>query len=111
MLKLYIIFLKYLNDLKYKNSKLEIYKSHRGLQLSYEKYLHLTPYKNDMIFPKRQRLYAINIQLKLCLIFLSILTTSNEKPQNEKVVDLVESYNFHIKIIFIQDRMKKIQFF
>ena len=34
--------------------------------------------------------------------------TSNEKTQNYKVVDLVESYNFHIKIIFIRVLMKKI---
>ena len=33
--------------------------------------------------------------------------TSNEKIQNYKVVDLVESYNFRIKIISIQIRMKK----
>ena len=33
--------------------------------------------------------------------------TSNENTQNYKVVDLVESYNFHIKIIFIRVRMKK----
>ena len=31
----------------------------------------------------------------------------NEKTQNYKVVDLVESYNFCIKIISIQVRMKK----
>ena len=34
--------------------------------------------------------------------FLGNLTLSNEKTQNYKVVDLVEGYNFHIKIIFIQ---------
>jgi hypothetical protein len=33
--------------------------------------------------------------------FLSILTSSNEKTQNYKVVDLIESYNFGIKSIFI----------
>ena len=35
------------------------------------------------------------------LFFLSILTSSNEKTQNYKVVDLIESYNFGIKSIFI----------
>jgi hypothetical protein len=52
MLKLYIFFLEQLNDLKCKNSKLHICRSHLGLQLSYRKYLHLTPYKNDMFFSK-----------------------------------------------------------
>ena len=33
--------------------------------------------------------------------------TSNEKIQNYIVVDLVESYNFRIKIISIRVRMKK----
>ena len=33
--------------------------------------------------------------------------TSNEKTQNYKVVDLVESYNFHIEIIFVQILMNK----
>ena len=33
--------------------------------------------------------------------FLSILTSLNEKTQNYKVVDLIESYNFGIKSIFI----------
>ena len=42
-----------------------------------------------------------NIVLKFYIIFLSILTSSNEKTQNYKVVDLIESYNFSIKNIFI----------
>jgi len=33
--------------------------------------------------------------------------TSNEETQNYKVVDLIESYNFRIKIISIRVRMKK----
>ena len=33
--------------------------------------------------------------------------TSNEKIQNYKIVDLVESYNFRIKLISIRVRMKK----
>ena len=36
--------------------------------------------------------------------------SSNEKAQNYKVVDLVERYNFHIKIIFIRVRMKRYDF-
>ena len=38
---------------------------------------------------------------KFYIIFLSILTSSNKKTQNYKVVDLIESYNFGIKSIFI----------
>ena len=33
--------------------------------------------------------------------------TSNEKIQNYKLVDLIESYNFRIKIISIRVRMEK----
>jgi hypothetical protein len=39
--------------------------------------------------------------LKLYIIFLSILTTSNVKTQNYKVVDLIDNYNFDIRYIFI----------
>jgi hypothetical protein len=39
--------------------------------------------------------------LKLYIIFTSILTISNVKTQNYKVVDLIESYNFDINDIFI----------
>ena len=35
---------------------------------------------------------------------------SNEKTQNYKAVDLVESYNFYIKIIFIRVRIKRYDF-
>ena len=40
--------------------------------------------------------------------FLSTLTSSNEKIQNNKVVDLIEGYNFHIKIIFIRCRIEEL---
>ena len=46
-------------------------------------------------------LYAINMLLKLYIIFLNILMISNEKTQNYKFVDTIESYNFYIKDIFI----------
>jgi hypothetical protein len=39
--------------------------------------------------------------LKFYIIFLCILTISNVKTQNYKVVDIIESYNFHVKSIFI----------
>jgi hypothetical protein len=39
--------------------------------------------------------------LKFYIIFLSVLTTSNVKTQNYEVVDLIDSYNFDIKSIFI----------
>jgi hypothetical protein len=37
--------------------------------------------------------------------------TSNGKTLNYKVVDLVESYNFHIKFTSIRVQTKKIQIF
>jgi hypothetical protein len=37
--------------------------------------------------------------------------TSNGKTLNYKVVDLVESYNFHIKFTSIRVQMKKYKFF
>jgi hypothetical protein len=37
--------------------------------------------------------------------------TSNGKILNYKIVDLVESYNFHIKFISIRVHAKKLQFF
>ena len=40
--------------------------------------------------------------------FLSILTSSNEKIQQYKVVDLIEGYNFHINFIFIRRRIKEL---
>jgi len=46
-------------------------------------------------------LYAINMLLKLYIIFLNILMISNEKTQNYKFVDPIESYNFHINNISI----------
>ena len=44
---------------------------------------------------------TISMPLNFCIIFLSILTTLNEKLQNQKLVDLVDSYNFGIKGIHI----------
>ena len=35
--------------------------------------------------------------------------TSNKKTQNYKIVDLVESYNFHIKFVAIWIYMKMLQ--
>jgi hypothetical protein len=37
--------------------------------------------------------------------------TSNEKTLNYKVVDLVESYNFHIKFTSIRVQTKTLQIF
>jgi hypothetical protein len=45
--------------------------------------------------------------LKLYIIFLSVLTTSNVKTQNYKIVDLIDSYNFDVKSIFILIHIKK----
>jgi hypothetical protein len=48
--------------------------------------------------------------LKLYIIFLSALMTSNVKTQNYKVVHLIGSYNFHIKI-FLFESIQKIYYF
>ena len=45
------------------------------------------------------------------LFFPSILTPSNEKTQNYKVVDLIEVYNLHIKFIFIRHRIEGFSIF
>jgi transposase len=37
--------------------------------------------------------------------------TSNGKTLNYRIVDLVESYNFHIKFTSIRVHAKKLQFF
>ena len=49
--------------------------------------------------------------LKFYIIFSSILLSSNEKTQNYKVVDLIEVYNLHIKIIFIRHRIEGFSIF
>ena len=49
--------------------------------------------------------------LYFCIIFLGNLTSLNEKTQNYKIVDLVEGYNFYIKIIFIRCRIEELWFF
>ena len=49
--------------------------------------------------------------LKFYIIFSSILLSSNKKTQNYKVVDLIEVYNLHIKIIFIRHRIEGFSIF
>jgi hypothetical protein len=39
--------------------------------------------------------------LKFYIILWCILTISNAKNQNYKVVDSIEGYNFHVESIFI----------
>jgi hypothetical protein len=43
--------------------------------------------------------------------FWCILTISNEKTQNYKVVDSIESYNFHVESIFIWRYTETLVFF
>jgi hypothetical protein len=45
--------------------------------------------------------------LKFYIIFTCILTTLNVKTKNDKVVDLIESYKFDVKSIFIWQHTKK----
>ena len=58
----------------------------------------MTPYKNDIIFLMRQALVRYYYAAEIYIIFLCILTTPNVKPQNYKDVDLIESYNFDVKM-------------
>jgi hypothetical protein len=50
----------------------------------------------------------INMLLNFVLFFLGILTISNERPENLKVVDLKVSYKFSIKYLHLTPNMKNI---
>ena len=69
----------------------------------------MTPYKEDTIFLMRQAMipdyYAAEI---LYNFFEHHNILKWKKTQNYKVVDLVEIYNFHIKIIFIRRRIEEL---
>ena len=106
--KILYYFFVYLNDLKSKNQKLQNCRSHWELQLSCKKYFHLTTYRNNIIFLVRQALVRDYYGAE---IFFSILTSPNEKTQNYKVVDLIEVYNLHIKIIFIRHSIEGFSIF
>jgi hypothetical protein len=53
--------------------------------------------------------YMINILLKLYITFFATLMTSNDKIQNYKFVNLIESYNFCIQSIYIHDTIYKLE--
>ena len=59
----------------------------------------------------RQALVGDYYGAEILYYFLSILTSSNEKTQNYKVVDLIDVYNLHIKIIFIRHRIEGFFYF
>ena len=59
----------------------------------------------------RQGLVRDYYAAEILYYFLSILTTSNVKTQNYKDVDLIESYNFDLKNIFISQHTEQILFF
>jgi hypothetical protein len=73
-------------------------------------YLHLTPYKNDIIFLMRQTLVRDYYATNILYYFLCTLMISNIKTENSKVIDLIESYNFHVKI-FLFDNIQKRYYF
>jgi hypothetical protein len=56
----------------------------------------------------RQALVHSYYAPEILYYFLSTIMSSNEKTQNYKVVDLIESYNFHINFIFIRRRIKEL---
>jgi hypothetical protein len=53
--------------------------------ISYKKYFYVMLYKKDMIFLSYKVWYAINMLLKLYIMFLTFLTTSNEKKSKLKI--------------------------
>jgi hypothetical protein len=58
-------------------------------------------YNFDIIFLMQQVLVRDYYDPKTYIIFRCILTISNIKTQNYKVVDIIESHNFDAKSIFI----------
>jgi len=58
--------------------------------------------KKYIIFLKVTPHYVINMLLEVCINYLNILTTLNEKTRNYNVVDLVESYNL-LQILYPSD--------
>ena len=72
-----------------------------GALILIKKYLHLTQYKNNIIFLMRQALIHDYYATEILYYFFSILTTLNVKIQNYKVVDFIKSYKFDVKSIFI----------
>jgi hypothetical protein len=81
-LKLYIIFLSILIILNATTQNYKFVDPIENYNFCIESIPHLTPYKKDTIFERDKRLYAIITILKLYIIFLSILMTSNEKTKN-----------------------------
>ena len=71
----------------------------------------MTTYRNNIIFLIRQVLVRGYYASEILYYFLSILSSLNEKTQNYKVVDLIESYNFYINFIFIRRRIEELWFF
>jgi len=48
--------------------------------------------------------------LNFYIIFFSILCFLHEKPQNYKVIGVIEIYNFYIKVIFFNIVLKSYDF-
>jgi len=51
--------------------------------------------------------FGIN-SIKICVVYLDIKMISNQKSLNYKVVDLIEYYNFDIKLVFIGHHMREL---
>ena len=71
----------------------------------------MTLYIKDIICLMLQTLVHGYYASLILYYFLSILTSSNEKTQNYKVVDLIEVYNLYVKIIFIRHRIEEFSIF
>jgi hypothetical protein len=91
----------YEHDFKWKNFELQNCRSHRKLQFSYKVYLHPNSCKKVTIFLNmnwKPRSRYENWDLDSISIIWLWRWLQIEKILNYKVVDLIESYNFHIKL-------------
>jgi hypothetical protein len=69
------------------------------MQLWYKNYLHLTPYKKDIIFVMQQELVHGYYVAKIFILFSWTYYMKNSKLESCKSRYLIEIYNLHIKII------------
>jgi hypothetical protein len=103
---------EYEDDFKWKNFELQNCRSHRNLQFSYKVYLHPSLCKKVTIFENKLKTEISIRKLRsgYYLDYLTMKLISNGKTLNYKIVDLVESYNFHIKFISIRVQQKNKNF-
>ena len=83
--KILYYFFEHLTVLKWKNSKLQSCRSHRGLQFTYKNYLHPTSYWRVFYFLKFESHHAIKYGAEILYYFfehLNVLKWKNSKLQS-----------------------------